>query len=79
MSTYNLRVFVLKEDFNKFPKDKTLADILGNEINKYYDGCGGNKETHDWFFNNVSEQLIETIKNRANACEIIKLSITKTN
>lgn len=79
MSIYNLRVSVMKRDFEKFPKDKTLRDILGDELNEYYDGCGGNKEISDWFFYDVPEKLIETIKIRVNSYEIIKLSINKTH
>ena len=61
MKLLALKVSVVEN--NSIPKDKNLKDILGTELDQYYDGWGHNKqtETDDIFFINVPENLIDDL------------------
>lgn len=50
-----------------FPKELTLKDILGEELNNYYDGWGFNmaNNTRKYFFYDVPKHIAEIIPSRA--------------
>ena len=43
------------------PKDKTLRDILGPELDNCYDGWEHGQNVQKWHFTNVSESLLDII------------------
>ncbi len=75
MTTYFLRISILNEDADKFPKDKTLEDILGKEVGNYWLGSGGDKTERDVVFNRVPGHIMDIVRSRVRPYKIIKLSI----
>lgn len=65
----------------KTKTDFTLRDVLGDEFQKYYDGCGydiPNRE-HHFFFNNVPQTLCNLAESRLKNHENVhyKINLTK--
>ena len=78
---YYIRVFIPQgaEAPRKSDGEKmTLKDMLGDEIEKYYDGWGSDPDGKDEFFNNVDEETMNLAKTRAQTyTNVFQLHISK--
>ena len=73
MSKYNITVTVKTEDNKKFPKDMELKDVLGEELEDYYDGWEHGTDSSSWYFTNVPENILKDVVSRATPYAILKL------
>lgn len=59
-----MNICVKTSSLTNIPKDKTLRDVLGHELDSYYDGWEYGK-VQKWYFIDVPSELINVISFRA--------------
>ncbi len=53
-----------------------LKDMLGPELDEYYDGWGVETKGKDYFFYHVPQNIINLVENRAKNYDILQLNIS---